>query len=351
MAEARGDFTLTRLPDGRVLAAGGSGVGHRGSLSSTELYDPTSGRWSAGPPLRRPRSGHGAVGLPDGRVLIFGGRQVDLSHGAGSSVDLVECEILDPVAGVSRATGSLSIPMPGVTAAGLLAGGQVVATGGMHLGHPHVELFDATRGSWSTPEPPRFLGDDVSAGVIPGVGLVLFGGVAYQKSLVRGVLSMGGGGGRVQAIRVDRSGLLAAPGGAWRHGQNPIQALPDHAAAAPLGPDLLVMNQQKTSLVRGGSGEVSPAGDALEARGSSSTLTDLDGELLLAAGGEGASASSAEVFRRSRSGWFRAASPPAALAGHRAVALSDGRALIVGGHIPSPDGFPAYSASALVFER
>jgi hypothetical protein len=351
LAEARGEYTLTRLPDGRILAAGGLGIGPRGSLSSTELYEPTSGRWIAGPPLRRPRSSHGAVVLPDGRVLIFGGKRVDLSSGAGSSVDLVECEVLDPTAGASHPTGPLALPMPEVVSAGLLADGTVLAVGGMHLGQPHIEVFDPARGSWSPTEPPRFLGHTVNAGVIPGVGLVLFGGVEYKKSLLQGSLRMGGGGTSARAVRVERSGLLAASQGPWRYGENPVQDLLISPVAAPLGPDLLVLEQQRTTLVRGASGEVTEASNSLATRGPTSTLTSLDAERLLAVGGEGGSAGSAEVFERSRGGWVPAIPPPASLAEHRAVALGDGRALVVGGRQASADGFPAYSGAALIFER
>jgi hypothetical protein len=43
--------------------------------AETELFDSATGRFQAGPRLRRPRVGHAAFRLPDGRVVIAGGWQ------------------------------------------------------------------------------------------------------------------------------------------------------------------------------------------------------------------------------------------------------------------------------------
>src|SRR6266545_946196 len=48
MVEARHSHTATLLPDGKVLVSGGYRGGPDGHvLSSAELYDPSSGTWSA----------------------------------------------------------------------------------------------------------------------------------------------------------------------------------------------------------------------------------------------------------------------------------------------------------------
>ena len=69
---------LTLLPDGRVLASGGSGgkswgVGIEFYMSKTEIYDPETNDWTWGPRMAMPRHDHTATALPDGRVLIAGG--------------------------------------------------------------------------------------------------------------------------------------------------------------------------------------------------------------------------------------------------------------------------------------
>src|SRR5688572_26775752 len=68
MREARLAHTATALPDGRVLVVGGEKIRDRAMLSTTELYDPGSGTWRAGPDLPVPRSNHSAVALDDGSV-------------------------------------------------------------------------------------------------------------------------------------------------------------------------------------------------------------------------------------------------------------------------------------------
>jgi len=70
MRFARYGHTATLLSTGKVLVAGGSdGQGH--DLSSAELYDPDTGEWTATGPLNAPRSGGAAVLLSNGKVLVF----------------------------------------------------------------------------------------------------------------------------------------------------------------------------------------------------------------------------------------------------------------------------------------
>jgi hypothetical protein len=107
------------LPDGRLLINGGSDArDDRGVFSSTELFDPRTGAFSDGPPLKLGRYKHAGTSLvlPDGRVLIAGGAP--------------QAEIFDPrtraftlVAGEARMAGQFS-------AAAVLKGGGALITGG-----------------------------------------------------------------------------------------------------------------------------------------------------------------------------------------------------------------------------
>jgi hypothetical protein len=82
--QGRANAQMTLLPDGRVLVAGGTEVTPEAvangeliiggpALQTTEIYDPASDTWTAGPPLLEPRQGGTAVTLADGSVLVFGG--------------------------------------------------------------------------------------------------------------------------------------------------------------------------------------------------------------------------------------------------------------------------------------
>lgn len=72
MHTLRGGAAIAVLADGRVLAAGGT-AGEATALASTEIYDPVTDSWSAGPDLLAPRTDASAIVLDDGSVLILGG--------------------------------------------------------------------------------------------------------------------------------------------------------------------------------------------------------------------------------------------------------------------------------------
>ena len=69
---------VTALADGRILVAGGT-VGPPRDMAkaeivrSSEIYDPRSNTWSAGPELREIRTDGQAITLDDGSVLVLGG--------------------------------------------------------------------------------------------------------------------------------------------------------------------------------------------------------------------------------------------------------------------------------------
>jgi hypothetical protein len=59
------------LPDGSVLIAGGTDADGE-TLASTEIFQPLTGKFSAGPPLERPRAAHVAVRVGKSVVLVGG---------------------------------------------------------------------------------------------------------------------------------------------------------------------------------------------------------------------------------------------------------------------------------------
>ena len=148
-----GLFTATMLGDGRVLVAGGENesVGPM-AIQSAEIYNPSSGVWSSAGNMFRPRGKHTATLLQDGRVLVAGG----VSDDAAERESFGSSELYDPTTGVWTPTGSMAKPRFGHVAV-LLPDGRVLAAGGWIL-RPgadvastvgSAELYDPSVGTWS----------------------------------------------------------------------------------------------------------------------------------------------------------------------------------------------------------
>jgi hypothetical protein len=75
MAAARGNHKSWRLPNGTFLLAGGANgsILSPTSLSTTEIFNPATNTFSAGPALTSPRAGAAAFATPQGQVMLFGG--------------------------------------------------------------------------------------------------------------------------------------------------------------------------------------------------------------------------------------------------------------------------------------
>lgn len=150
MVTFRSGHTSTLLPDGEVLVAGGASFGGKTDLSSAELYEPATGTWTATGSMGVVRGGHTAVLLPDGRVLVAGGN----GH-AGTGIEWASAELYDPASGTWTATGTMGSVRYGHQAT-LLRNGRVLVAGGFNtdlsgLNAPlaSAELYDPTSGSWS----------------------------------------------------------------------------------------------------------------------------------------------------------------------------------------------------------
>jgi N-acetylneuraminic acid mutarotase len=95
MNEPRQNHTATLLADGKVLAVGGQGIAFPGTLSSAELYNPSTKIWTKIPDLLTvPRSFHTATLLPNGKVLIAGGSDAQVINGRVQ--DYSSTELYDP---------------------------------------------------------------------------------------------------------------------------------------------------------------------------------------------------------------------------------------------------------------
>jgi len=146
MQTARGAHTATLLSDGRVLISGGSNDNMTPGLARAEIYNPATGKFTATGTIGTVRSGAMAVLLLDGRVLIAGG-----FHASTPPWPFGSAEVYDPATGKFSATGSMSIPRSGATAT-LLSDGRVLIAGGTDASFATVasaELYDPKTGKFS----------------------------------------------------------------------------------------------------------------------------------------------------------------------------------------------------------
>jgi Galactose oxidase, central domain/Kelch motif len=147
---ARTSHTATLLPDGRVLVAGGRALSNTGAnvlLDSTELYDPVSGQWSVTGSLVKPRVLHTATLLANGQVLVVGGNTSPAPPNFGRDNT---AEVYDPASGTWVLTGSMGTVRSGHTAT-LLQDGRVLVAGGFNTDDSvkTAELYDPATGAWT----------------------------------------------------------------------------------------------------------------------------------------------------------------------------------------------------------
>ena len=115
------------LPDGKVLVAGGA----KGTqptyvnVASVELFDSSTGTWTATASMSTDRDGHTLTLLASGQVLVAGGA----SGGWGVCNDLTSAELYDSSAGTWFLTGNMTAARIGHTAT-ILPNGQVLVAGG-----------------------------------------------------------------------------------------------------------------------------------------------------------------------------------------------------------------------------
>jgi hypothetical protein len=154
--QGRAGHTVTKLADGRVLVTGGADVNVT-VLASAELYDPATDTWTTVGSMSTARAAHSASLLPDGRVLIAGGTD-DLTDVLTAATNALKTtEYFDPVAGTFAAGPNLNRPHVLHTSVSLGNGDVLLCGGGTFtkiFGIPipdlsnKAQVYSAAGGSW-----------------------------------------------------------------------------------------------------------------------------------------------------------------------------------------------------------
>lgn len=216
LAHARFDHTATLLPDGRVLIAGGDGGVEPdiGQLASLEIWDPVASRFDPAGQLHTARSGHTALLLADGQVLVVGDMDTELwdpstgevtrgpalvdpryFHAAtllqdgrvlvtggmwGSDADIVmrtSAEVWDPGAAAFTLIGNDRLPRASHTAT-LLADGRVLVAGGDDA--RTAETWDPRTGTFAATGPTMEARNGATATLLKDGRVLLVGAMSRQ---------------------------------------------------------------------------------------------------------------------------------------------------------------------------
>ena len=138
MIDPRGkSHSAVLLSDGKVMVMGDSETG------TVEIYDPASNTWSATGSLIKPRNYVSTVLLNDGRVLVAGGEDATKT----GRLPLGTAEVWDPSTGQFSATGSME---QDATANPAVLIGDKVLLISRYLG----EIYDPATGTWSSAGKP-----------------------------------------------------------------------------------------------------------------------------------------------------------------------------------------------------
>jgi hypothetical protein len=173
------------LKDGRVIVAGGDN--NDNPLSTAELYDPKTGKFTSTGALVGAREYASSAVLPDGRFLVVGGDR-------SGSLTLNTAEVYDPATGSFTATENMGRNREMPTVAVLKDGSVLVAGGWSDHALNSTELFDPATNTFvfgATLQVPRA---EAPAAVLLDGSVLICGGLTSETEILSSVEIYGGGG-------------------------------------------------------------------------------------------------------------------------------------------------------------
>jgi hypothetical protein len=160
------------LPDGRLFITGGHVHGARYGLGveNTDIFDPATGLFEAGPALAEARWYPTNVGLGDGRVLVFGGYKDNDANIRATSV-----EAYDPAANrITQLPSTANKGFGNYPRLHLLANGRIA-----WVNISTTQMFNPATSAWTASAKPVYggRGESGSSVLLPGSNRILsFGG-------------------------------------------------------------------------------------------------------------------------------------------------------------------------------
>lgn len=150
------DHALTVLPDGRVAAIGVRRTANLANPSTVEIYGDRPEGWIAGGSPRTVRSAAQVLPLPDGRLLVAGGRQEDpdTAEDVNEWCQVPRTDLFDPGTGAWRRVADMHAARGFHGVSLLLPDGRVLVAGGE--GQPGIAGAASESGTIEVFTPPSF---------------------------------------------------------------------------------------------------------------------------------------------------------------------------------------------------
>jgi N-acetylneuraminic acid mutarotase len=293
MASQRTGFTATRLPNGKVLAAGGMGDAN----ASAELYDPAVRAWSPAASMAVGRYGHSATLLPSGKVLVAGGGPAN-----GDSAYTATAELYDPKTNTWSSAGSMAAGRSDHSAT-LLPSGKVLVVGGYRALRERkgdeseyvaeAELYDPARNAWSPAGSMKVSRAGHTATLLPSGKVLIVSGITASNHI-----------------------SSSDPETSARYDSKTVELYDPRTHAWSLA------RPMRTGPRQGHTATLLPSGQVLVAGGSYSIL--------------GFATALAELYDPQTDTWSAADMMQLGRAGHTATLLPSGQVLLTGGVLDGP---------------
>lgn len=299
MGEARQYPATAILPDGRVLVAGGQDLDGL-ALATAETWDRATGEFSSTGSMTTARMGATATPLADGRVLVAGGT-------SDFAARFDTAELYDPATGRFTPTGRMATGHA-QHAAVRLDDGRVLLVDRDGV----AELYDPATGTFARTGGAPGLGDGATLTSIPGGALfIVADGVrAYVYDAAAGRFSRAGD------LTTGRTQFWAAA------------PLADGRVLVVGGHDRMGEALTSADVFDPATGAFTPTGPLSAGRMQPTAVTLADGRVLVI-GGMGEGDDPAELWDPA-SGRFEPVAGPAALSVGSGALLPDGRVLVIG---------------------
>ena len=317
MNRARYTHTATLLPNGKVLVAGGYDVISSRYESSAELYDPTSGTWTATGAMRTARGSSVATLLPNGKVLVAGGTDLNTA--------LSSAEIYDPATETWTPAHPMNVAHSYFTAT-LLPDGTVLVAGGNSATwrDPYIsdaELYDPATDTWTTTETMQEGRGYHIATLLPDGRVLVAGGNApnhfptSSAELFNPTTRTWTRSGSMASARYAHSATLLPTGKVLVAGGN--------SSAGP---------RSSAELYDPATGTWAGTGEMNIARCYSTTALLRNGKVLIAAGNDDRVISNAELYDSATGTWIVTGAMNTGRYYHTATPLPNGLVLMAGGY-------------------